>query len=495
MTGLVAGAGVWTTHFAAMLAYMPKLSIGFEPWATSGSLVIAVIGMTAAFSAPVLSPGRGVRPLAGFLAGLTIAAMHFTGISALRTEGVIQWNLGYVVASVAIGGTLASAAMTSFGRLRERAAWVTASLLMIVAIVGLHFTAMTALTLVYVPAEMPVAIVSRTALAFAVTGVMALILVAIAALVWMENFGRRSAFKGVHGALNSVSAGLAFFDSLGRLVSWNDAFASMIGSSAIVLKPGVSRQQLIDASHEAGWSAVGEEALSQHWQNRGRGAAMPASVVKLPDGRFLRQEFFSGGDGGGVTVMTDITAEETFGRMMTEARDAAEAASRAKSRFLANLSHEIRTPLNGILGLTDILAASDLPAGQLETVRIIQSSGGLLNALLSDLLDLAQAEAGVTELRPEPQNLPDLMRSVTDLHATSAATKGLRLEVVAEGVDRLVACDGMRLGQVLGNLVSNAVKFSEAGGATVSARRDGDRVTFAVTDTGVGIDAAFHERL
>ena len=126
LTGLVAGAGVWTTHFAAMLAYMPHLPIGFEFWATAGSLAMAVTGMTAAFAAPVLSPGRGVRPLAGAVAGLAIGAMHFTGISALRTQGLVHWDLPYVVASLAFGVVLAVAAMIVIGRVQGRAGWAAA---------------------------------------------------------------------------------------------------------------------------------------------------------------------------------------------------------------------------------------------------------------------------------------------------------------------------------------------------------------------------------
>ena len=355
---------------------------------------------------------------------------------------------------------------------------------------------MTGLTLVPDSAvALPVSLVSRDGLAFAVVGMMSLMLTAIVALVWMESFGRRSAFRGVHDALNAVSAGLAFFDSAGRLVSWNHAFAEMLAPSGVAMKVGVQRAALIAASREAGWRAQVDEEILQKWRERGDGTPMPDCLVKVPGGRFFRHESFEARDGGGVIVMTDVTREETYGQMMTEARDAAEAANRAKSRFLANISHEIRTPLNGILGLTDLLASADLPPAQLETVRVIQSSGGLLNALLTDLLDLAKAEAGATALRPEPQTLPALLCSVTDLHAARAADKGLRLAFRVEGVDDPVACDGTRLRQVLGNLVSNAIKFTEAGEITLTALREGDEVTFAVTDTGVGIDAEFRDRL
>src|SRR5205807_8170974 len=114
-----------------------------------------------------------------------------------------------------------------------------------------------------------------------------------------------------------------------------------------------------------------------------------------------------------------------------------------------NMSHEIRTPLNGVLGIADVLTRTRLTAKQRELVGVIRQSGGLLNGLLADLLDLARVEAGAAELRLEPVELADVIASVKDLFAPVAAEKGLRLRAVVEvGAEGAVECDAQRLRQV-----------------------------------------------
>jgi signal transduction histidine kinase/ActR/RegA family two-component response regulator len=216
-----------------------------------------------------------------------------------------------------------------------------------------------------------------------------------------------------------------------------------------------------------------------------------ATEFRRPDGRWLRHEAFRTQDGGGVTVLTDITDQKASAEAMAAARDAAEAANRAKSEFLANMSHEIRTPLNGVLGIADVLLRTRLNAQQRKLVGVIQQSGGLLNGLLGDLLDLARIEAGVADLRPERTALGDLARSVRDLFASAAQEKGLTLRaIVGSDAEGEVTCDPLRLRQILGNLVSNAIKFTEAGEVALSVQRAGTTVRFEVLDTGVGFDEA-----
>jgi CheY-like chemotaxis protein/nitrogen-specific signal transduction histidine kinase len=187
--------------------------------------------------------------------------------------------------------------------------------------------------------------------------------------------------------------------------------------------------------------------------------------------------------------MTDVTEQQETARVLAEARDSAEAANRAKTQFLANMSHEIRTPLNGVLGVADVLSGTTLDARQQELVGLIRSSGGLLNTLLTDLLDLARVEAGAEALRPEPVSLAELVASVVGLHRSSAGHKGLALEVDMDSdAGAHVLCDSLRLRQVLGNLVSNAVKFTDAGRVTVAVSRSGDLLAFQVRDTGIGFD-------
>jgi len=273
------------------------------------------------------------------------------------------------------------------------------------------------------------------------------------------------------------------------LLSWNRAYATLMKACGIEAAEGVSRQAFVDAALAAGWrSADGGDYLET--RRTPPQANSPAVGLRTPDGRWLRHEAFTSPDGGGVTVLTDVTEQEETARVLAAARDSAEAANRAKTQFLANMSHEIRTPLNGVLGVADVLAHTDLSAKQQELVQVIRSSGALLSSLLGDLLDLARVEAGAEELRPAPASIGDVVRAAAGLYAARAEEKGLALQLDIAADAAWAACDATRLSQVLGNLVSNAVKFTEAGKVTISVSRQGDQVTFQVRDTGVGFDAA-----
>jgi PAS domain S-box-containing protein len=269
-------------------------------------------------------------------------------------------------------------------------------------------------------------------------------------------------------------------DSLGRITYANDAFGALAGrhrdallgtaftlqvaeqSDAAVLPDGTrTHDQKITCSGDARWIA---------WRE----------VVVRTDGD--QREIQS--------VGRDVTDRVEAERALAEARDAAQDASRAKSRFLAMVSHEIRTPLNGILGMADLLLDTALTPEQTTYAKAVKTSGDTLLSLIEEILDFSKIEAGKLELEAQPFALQALIEEVVELLAPRAHAKGLEIGTYVDSrLPSRAIGDTARLRQVLFNLIGNAVKFTEHGGiaVTVEPGKAPQEMQIQVRDTGIGI--------
>jgi signal transduction histidine kinase len=194
----------------------------------------------------------------------------------------------------------------------------------------------------------------------------------------------------------------------------------------------------------------------------------------------------------------DISDLKAYQQALEQARDAAEAASRAKSTFLANMSHEIRTPMNGVLGLTELVLATNLDERQRKFLELAHSSATSLMSIINDILDLSKIEAQRLTLESAPFSLDQLLRDALEAHRPEAESKGLVLDWrVQPGTPDALLGDAVRLRQILANLVGNALKFTPAGGVEVTvgtgspvrAGPGGVELTLTVRDTGIGMTA------
>jgi PAS domain S-box-containing protein len=201
---------------------------------------------------------------------------------------------------------------------------------------------------------------------------------------------------------------------------------------------------------------------------------------------------------GVVVAARDVTERVELELLLTRARRHAENAARAKSEFLANMSHEIRTPMNGVLGFAELMLQGELAADQRRFAELIVQSGRTMMMLLNDVLDLSKIESGQFAIDRAPVNLHASIAECAALHRPAASRKGLTLEVECDcGEDPdcsyteerppWVLTDGLRLRQILLNLIGNAVKFTEAGQIRVSYRLCRQEVRITVADSGIGI--------
>jgi signal transduction histidine kinase len=185
--------------------------------------------------------------------------------------------------------------------------------------------------------------------------------------------------------------------------------------------------------------------------------------------------------------------------MLRERNDALETTGRLKSEFIANVSYELRTPLNAIIGFAEILANQyfgPLSDRQLEYSRGILDSSHRLMSLINDILDLATIEAGYMALEPAPVEIRAMLQAIMTLTRERARNRDLTLTLRCPRDIGTIEADERRLKQALFNLISNAIKFTPSGGAIrLEARRHGDELILAVTDTGVGIPAVDQERV
>jgi PAS domain S-box-containing protein len=291
-----------------------------------------------------------------------------------------------------------------------------------------------------------------------------------------------------------AAVGIVTRDTSRRLMGVNSAYEKMLGYTRAELEQ-VDATRLMELddlarARELQAKLTDGELTSfstERCYRRKDGSALWADVITSA----IRNE--AGALIATVTMINDISERKAAEQAMREAKEIAEEATRSKSMFLANMSHEIRTPMNAIIGMSHLALKTELTPRQRDYVQKIHNAGNALLGIINDILDFSKIEAGKLDMESVPFDLEEVMSGVSTMVGQKVFDKGLELlfETGADVPQQLVG-DPLRVGQILVNLVNNAVKFTEQGEVQLQvalAERHGDKVKlkFAVRDTGIGM--------
>ncbi|MEZ5666890.1 MAG: ATP-binding protein [Alphaproteobacteria bacterium] len=300
-------------------------------------------------------------------------------------------------------------------------------------------------------------------------------------------------------ALDATSDAVVIYDADGRLVACNANFKALYGYSDDEARPGVHFRDLGALDVGRGNVVVGDERGGADYLERKaeyRRRLEGSFVVRLADGRWIRTTDRRTRAGGFVSIQTDITELKSTERALRVAKEAAEAASRTKTEFLASMSHELRTPLNAIIGFASVLEQElygrHATPKYREYAHDIVAAGQHLMQLIDDILDVAKIENSTIKLAEEAIDLAELNAWCTHLFDDLTLRSGIVLTATLPAGAVALNGDAQRVRQIVVNLVSNAIRFTPPGGTVaISWTVEDGGIVLTVTDTGSGIDPAF----
>ena len=511
------GSGIWSMHFVAMLAFHLPVPISYAMPSVALSHFAAVAA--SAFALWVASRSEvGTLRLcgAGFALGLAIVAMHYTGMAAVYVQARLTYDPVLVAASVAIAIGASTVALWLFLWLRNdntrrgRSFRAGAAVVMGLAIAGMHYTAMAAARFSDIGTWVPgpgAYLVNTSGLAVPVV-IGAFVILALTLLGSITDHWLRAKlasaealreseerYRSVMGEIDEV---IFRTDASGRLTFLNPAWTQITGyvpeqSLGCPLSDFVHVDDRELNAKQGSLLANGELDFSRdevrYVTTDGGWRWVEVHARAIRDAR--------GAIAGTTGVIRDVTERRRAEEALRAAREAAEAASRAKSEFLSRMSHELRTPLNAILGFGQLMELDATSDHQRENTDHIMKAGRHLLHLINEVLDITGIESGRLRLSAEPVSVSEAVREVFDLVGPLATAGSVTLRLDQSSAGTFVHADRQRLKQVLLNIVANAVKYNRRGGhVTISCEEsESGRRRILVDDTGRGISAEHAARL
>ncbi|MBV9509877.1 MAG: response regulator [Caulobacteraceae bacterium] len=302
-------------------------------------------------------------------------------------------------------------------------------------------------------------------------------------------------------ALEAMPDRLMVWDENDRLLAWNARVEELNQEEASAFRTGVALSEMLAASARS--RGMCDPVEINEWVANYSTLRKSDKVIEYPtqNGRWFRVENRPMARGGFVSTCVDVTDLKRAAELLAQARDEADAANKAKSEFLANMSHEIRTPMNGVIGMNALLLRTDLTPEQRSFADAVRTSADCLLSIINDILDVSKLEAGKVEIENVDIALETVVEDAVELLSPRALEKSLEIACyLDEGARKPLRGDPTRLRQILLNLLSNALKFTEHGFVSVevtSRPADAERTAlrFEVHDTGIGLTAEAKSKL
>ena len=517
--GLTMGVGIWAMHFIGMLGLSLPCGINYNPWITALSMLPGILASI--FALRLISrPHADARTLlfGGVVFGSGVGIMHYSGMAAMHMDAMLHYDPVLVLLSIVVAVALAVVALWvragihHFYPRMEAMALPVAALVMGCAVSGMHYTAM--LSASFLPGGDPAAAtagIDPATLTIIIAGVAALMIGAVLNYV-LGQFAHhlRNAVTDIGLQRDALAATEAWYrviiesapyamlvvDSDGRIVLCNPRAEEVFGYAPGELG-GLSIERLVPLSARPGHKElraafIRERSARLMGENRDI-RALKKDGTEFPAEIGLRVLPALEGRGGSICVsIEDITGRKANEQAILQAMTAAEEATKAKSSFLATMSHEIRTPMNAIIGMADLCLDTALNDRQHNYLSKIQAASGALLHIINDILDFSKIEAGMLKMERIPFVLESVFDQLSAITALRAENQGIELAYDIGDDSRLLGGDPLRLGQVLTNLVTNALKFSAGGNVEVrvepvSSDDEWTELHFSVRDEGIGL--------
>jgi PAS domain S-box-containing protein len=499
---LAMGLGIWSMHFVGMLALQLSVLVWYDAVLILASALAAILGCAIAFFIfNRASVSSWLLALSSIVMGSAIAGMHYIGMAGMRMSSQVSYEPTIVAASVgvAIIGSFAALVLTRnlIETRSQPRAWTKkagASLLMGLAVVGMHYTGMAAAYFTpgargWQPNEGLVLGTYQLAVVSAVVSIALLCIGLTATRFEGWTAATRSKFEN----LLDLSPQIVWFAGPDGLISYFNPYwyeytgfseTKSLGTGWTAMIHPDDHDQVVD-----GWQQAVKEGKDYEVELR----------LRAKDGSycwFLMRSRFARDELGMVNAWLGIAVDI---EQRKRAEEEAWAASQAKSEFLASMSHELRTPLNAIGGYAELLALGirgPLNSDQAQDIARIRRSQQHLLTLINDVLNFAKLDAGQTEYHITAVPVDEALHDTESMIAPQILKKGLRYSYSGAGKTAAVLADPEKFQQIVLNLLSNAVKFTDTGGSIeLSSKQRGNCVEIRVADTGPGISPEKLEKI